>query len=67
MRQQPSQPESRDCAVIDFMLLPFNIESNIYLITLKFDFLHLFFFYTFAHKNSLFMSFPFFGGGNGAS
>lgn len=67
MRQQPRQPESRDYAIVDFMLLPFNIESNIYLITLEVVFFHLFLFYTFAHKNSLFMSFPFFGGGNGAS
>ena len=41
MRQQPSQPESRDCAIIDFMLLPFNTESNIYLITLEVDFFSL--------------------------
>lgn len=41
MRQQPSQPESRDCAIIDFMLFPFNTESNIYLITLEVDFFSL--------------------------
>lgn len=43
MRQQPSQAESRDWAITDFMLLPFNIESNIYLITLEVDFFFTYF------------------------